>query len=117
MPLSKKDDPSKDKAAEEAIADAGAGAPPAQEALAEDLPEGDEVEKAIKEGMTADDAQTEAEAKAKVVELSPDAAETPSGSALAKTAHIEDDVERGEAYAREKQAARWGTAPVEEEDK
>ena len=111
MPLSKKDNPESTKT--EAI-DAAAGAPPAEEQAAEELPEKDEVQKAIKESLTADDAQTEAEAKAKVVELSPGSEETPSGGALKATASIEDDVERGEQYAREKQARRWGTVPADE---
>ena len=95
--------------------DAAAGAPEASRAEAEALPEKDDVQKAIKEGLTAEDAQTEAEAKAEVVDLSPNAAETPSGGALKAVAGIEDDVERGEAYAREKQARRWATQPVEDE--
>lgn len=116
MPLSKNDNPESKRvatdaetdAAKEELLDEGAGAPPAQEAAAEALPEKDEVQKGVKEAMLADTGQEEAEAKAKVVEASPDASDTPSGHALLETAHIEDNVERGEAYARAKSAKRWG---------
>lgn len=122
MPLGKKDNPDKvtgpddaaTKDAVEAAIDAAAGAPEAEREAAEDLPENDEVQKAIKEGLLADDAQTEAKAKVKVVKESPNAAETPSGAALLKTAGIADDVKRGEAYAREKSAKRWGYVPADE---
>lgn len=122
MPLSKDDAPGASKAdakeALEDVLDAGAGAPPAEREAAEALPEKDDVQKAIKEAMTADDAQTEAKAKAKVVDLSPNAAETPSGAAVKKVAGISDDVKRGEEYARVKSAVRWGYVhPSLEEDK
>jgi hypothetical protein len=94
--------------------EAAAGAPDGMRDAAEALPERDDVQTAIKEGLTADDTGTEAEAKARVVELSPDSPDTPSGYALQKTAGIGDPVERGEAYAREKTAKRWGYVPVEE---
>lgn len=84
---------------------------------AEKLPEKDAVQKAVKEGMTTQEGQTEAKAKVKVVDESPDAAETPSGGALKKVAGIENDHDRGEAYAKEKQARRWGTVDVEDADK
>lgn len=129
MPLSKKDNPEnqvigaaadpstpeENREATNAAIDAAAGAPAAQADAAEALPEKDEVQKQIKRGLTADDAQTEARAKAKVVDESPNAAETPSGGALKAVAGIKDDVERGEAYAREKQARRWVTVPAEDE--
>ena len=122
MPLGKDDAPDKDKAASssssaskadtekavEAAIDEGAGAPAPQQEAAEALPEKDDQQKAHKDAALAETAQDEAKAKAKEVELSPDAAETPSGAALLKTAGIADDVERGEAYAREKSAVRWG---------
>lgn len=105
MPLSKKDAPD---AAVQQVTDAGAGVPDAYEEAAEALPEKDEVQKATKEAMLADTAKEEAEAKTKAVEASPDAADTPSGGALKATAHIADNRERGEAYAREKAMRRWG---------
>jgi hypothetical protein len=97
-----------------AAIDAAAGAPDAQRDAAEDLPEKDEVQKQIKKSLTADDAQTEAKAKAKVVDESPNADETPSGGALKAVAGISDDVERGEAYEREKSARRWGYVKAED---
>lgn len=107
--------PAEDRKATNAAIDASAGAPAEMRAPAEALPEKDDVQKAIKEGMLATDAQTEAKAKAKVVDMSPDAADTPSGYALKKVAGIADDVKRGEAYAREKSAKRWGYVPAESE--
>lgn len=107
MALSKKDNPEADKAVNDAI-DAAAGAPAPERAAAEALPEGDEVEKAHKDALLADDAQEEAQAKVRVVDASPDASDTPSGHALKETAGIADDVERGEAYARAKAEKRWG---------
>lgn len=82
--------------------------------LAEDLPENDPVQKAYKEAMTAEDPAKEARAKAKIVDESPNASETPSGGALKKVAGISNDTERGEKYAREKAARRWGWVPVDE---
>lgn len=76
--------------------------------LAEDLPERDAVQKAYKQAMTAEDHGVEAKAKAKIVDESPNAGETPSGSALKKVAGVSNDTERGEKYLREKTAARWG---------
>lgn len=78
------------------------------------LPEKDAVQKAYKDAMTTQDGQTEAKAKVKVVDESPNAAETPSGGALKKVAGIANDHDRGEAYAREKQARRWNTQPVDD---
>ena len=116
MPLGKKDNPAKitgpdDAATEEAVQDVldeGAGAPVGYEEAAEALPEKDEVQEATKDGMLADTGQEEAEAKLRAVEASPDALDTPSGHALKETAHIADNVERGEAYARAKSQKRWG---------
>jgi hypothetical protein len=102
------DDPETVKDAKQSITDAGAGAPPGYEDEAEALPEHDEVQKATKDAMLADTGQEEAQAKVRAVDESPDAAETPSGGALKATAHIADNVERGEAYAREKSARRHG---------
>jgi hypothetical protein len=105
--MAKKDEAQKD------LIEAGAGAPDGLREAAEALPEGDDVETAVKEGMTADSTGEEAKAKAEVVELSPDSADTPSGYALKETAGIGDPVERGEEYARAKTAKRWGTVPAE----
>jgi hypothetical protein len=102
-------------ATNEAI-DAGAGAPAGMREAAEDLPEKDPVQKAIKAAMLADDAQTEAKEKAKVVDESPDAGETPSGIALKAVTGIADDVKRGEEYARIKSAVRHGTVPADSDD-
>src|SRR5687767_12618329 len=126
MPLGKDDNPKADKAtvtdakAKEATQDAldeGAGAPDAQMAEAEALPEKDDVQKGVKAAMLADTGKEEAEAKLKVVEASPDSIDTPSGYALSKVAHIADNVERGEEYTREKTAKRWGYVPVTEKGK
>jgi hypothetical protein len=117
MALSKDDNPTKaastasDKETSKAVQDAldeGAGAPPEQENAAEALPEKDEVQKEVKAAMLAETGQEEAQHKAKVVELSPNASETPSGAALKATAGIEDNVERGNEYARVKSAMRHG---------
>ena len=113
MPLGKDDNPktaskAETKEALEDVIDEGAGAPDAYREAAEALPEHDDVQKAHKDAQTADDAQTEAKAKAKLVDLSPDSADTPSGAALKATAGISDDVERGEKYAQVKSAKRWG---------
>lgn len=136
MPLGKADNPENLKATEadgspkkvtgpddaatkdavEEVIDAAAGAPEAQRDAAEDLPERNDVQKAIKNAMLADDAQTEAKEKAKVVKLSPDSPETPSGAALLATAGISDDVKRGEEYARIKSAVRHGYVPATEDD-
>lgn len=105
--------PAPDEALEKVL-DSGAGAPAPQRDAAEALPDNDPVQKAVKEAELATDAQSEAQAKARVVEESPYSPETPSGYALQKTAGIGNDVERGEAYAREKMGKRWGVTPVEE---
>ncbi len=114
MALSKNDAPANaDKALQE-ITDAGAGVPPQMKEAAEALPERDDVEVGVKKSMLAEDAQSEAKAKLDVVKASRDAPDTPSGFALGKTANIADNVERGEAYAREKSAKRHGYVPAEE---
>lgn len=82
--------------------------------LAENLPEKDPVQKAMKDAMTASDNQKEAKAKAKAAEESPNALDTPSGYALKKTAGVSNDTDRGEKYLREKTARRWGYVPVDE---
>lgn len=101
------DDP-KTKEAVQEITDAGAGAPEGLQAAAEALPEKDDVQKATKEAMLAETGQDEAQAKSDAVAASPDAPDTPSGGALEATKGISDNVERGEAYAREKSQRRWG---------
>jgi hypothetical protein len=127
MPLTKEDAPKNEAPAEpstpaetrkaqNSAIDAAAGAPGPMRAAAEALPEKDEVQKAYKEAMLADDAQTEAKAKVKAVKASPNAAETPSGGALIKTAGIADDVKRGEEYARIKSAIRFGYVPATDDD-
>ena len=106
-----------DKEDIENLYDSGAGAPPGQREAAEALPEGDAVKDAIKEGMLATDAQTEAKAKVKVVEdSSTGAEETPSGFALKEVAGIADDEKRADEYIRIKNAVRLGTVPAEEGD-
>ena len=104
----------KTSAATKEILDAGAGAPESMEAAAEALPEGDPVEKAYKQQLTADTVKEEVAAKVKIVEESPRSAETPSGGALLAVKGISDPVAQGEAYAREKSARRWGYVPAEE---
>ena len=89
-------------------ADLGTPTPPRLRELAKKLPEKDEVQKATKAAMLAEDSQTEAKEKAKVVDASPDAAETPSGYALKKVTGISNDTERGEEYARLKAGVRHG---------
>lgn len=121
MALGKEDNPNKLAPATAAdvntAIDAAAGAPPELRDAAEDLPENDDVQKNIKKAMLADDAQTEAKAKAEVVKDSTTGAdETPSGIALVKTAGIADDVKRGEEYARIKSAVRHGTVPADPKD-
>jgi hypothetical protein len=117
MPLSKADAPTaskktaSDEQTEEAVEDvldAGAGAPAGYEEAAEALPEKDEVQKAHKDALLAETGQEEAQAKARIVDASPDAADTPSGAALKEVADIEDNTERGEKYAQVKSAVRWG---------
>jgi len=81
---------------------------------AEDLPEKDDVQKAYKQAMTADTNQGEDRGFLKAAELSPDAMDTPSGIALKKAVGVSNDTERGEKYAREKTAARWGYVPVDD---
>jgi hypothetical protein len=89
-------------------ADLPPSTPPELRRLAEDLPEKDSVQKAHKEALTADDHQAEAKAKAKVVDESRDAADTPSGVALKKVAGISNDTKRGEEYARIRAGVRHG---------
>ena len=96
------------------LADVGTPTPQSLRTLAEDLPENDPVEKAYKDAMLADSAQAEAKAKAKVVDESPNAADTPSGAALKKVAGISNDTERGEKYTQAKTAKRWGYVPADE---
>jgi hypothetical protein len=98
--------------AKEELLNSGAGFPDKE--LAEQLPEGDEVEKAYKDAMTADTVAEEVHAKVKAVEASPDASDTPSGGALKAVEDIADPVEQGEAYAREKAARRHGYVPAED---
>jgi hypothetical protein len=133
MPLSKDDAPANAVAAAKAdaaskpvseseareavndVIDSGAGAPEPQREAAENLPDKNPMDKAIKKAYNANDAQTEAKAKKEVVEMSADSAETPSGHALIKTAGIADDVKRGEEYNRIKMAVRLGaTIPAED---
>lgn len=109
------DDPETKDAVEELL-DAGAGAPEAMRPAAEALPEKDPVQQNIKKAMLADDAQTEAKAKAKVVDESPNADETPSGIALKAVAGVSDDIKRGEEYARIKSAVRHGYVPADDAD-
>lgn len=96
-------------------ADVGVPTPHSLRELAKGLPDHDEVEKAYKEAMLADSAQQEAKAKAKAVDASRDAGDTPSGGALKKVTGVANDAERGEKYMREKTARRWGYVPVEDE--
>jgi hypothetical protein len=96
------------------VADVGTPNPPSLRVLADDLPEKDEVQKAVKAGMLADSAQQEAREKAKVVDASPNADETPSGYALKKVTGIAHDTKRGEEYLRHKTARRWGYVPADE---
>jgi hypothetical protein len=105
------DDPATEKAVD-AMLDAGAGVPASMREAAEDLPEKNPVQKAIKAAMLAKDGQTEAKEKAKVVALSPDSPETPSGAALLAVTGIADDVKRGEEYGRIKSAVRHGYVPA-----
>lgn len=97
------------------VKDVGTPNPPSLRALAEDLPEKDAVQKAVKAGILADTAQQEAKEKAKVVDASPNADDTPSGYALGKVTGIASDQKRGEQYLRHKTAKRWGYVPVEDE--
>lgn len=120
MPLNKSNAPANTTAADEkatkaAMADLGPPTPEPLRDLAEDLPEKDDVQKATKAAMLADSGDKEAKEKVKVVKASPNAEETPSGAALMKTAGISNDQKRGEAYAREKTARRWGYVPVDED--
>lgn len=94
------------------LASVGVPTPQSLRVLAEDLPERDKVQKAYKDAMLAKTAQAECKAKCAAVDASPAAAETPSGGALKKVAGIANDTERGEKYAHEKTALRWGHVPV-----
>lgn len=79
--------------------------------IAERMNEKDEGQKLHKEALLADSPKEQAEKKAAIVDISPDAAETPSGAALKKVAGISDNVLRGLHYAYEKAIRRW--APPE----
>lgn len=118
MALGKDDKPGSTKAAVQDATDEAAGVPGSYEDAAEALPEKDEVQKEVKAAMLADTGQEEAKHKAKVVDASPNAADTPSGYALKETAGISDNVKRGEEYARVKSSVRWGYVhPSLEKDK
>lgn len=109
--------PAGDHAAINEMIDSGAGAPASMRPAAEDLPEGDPVKDNIKAAMLAEDAQSEAKFKAKVVDdSSTGAEETPSGFALKAVVGIKDDVKRGEEYARIKSAKRHGWVPASDAD-
>jgi uncharacterized protein YPO0396 len=95
-------------------ADAGPPNSPEMIERAEDLPEKDEVQKAYKDQLTAEDAQKEAKASLKIAEESPNAMETPSGHALKESAGESNDAKRGDKYARAKAEARWGWVPPED---
>jgi hypothetical protein len=92
------------------VDDVGTPHSEAMRELAEDLPEKDKVQVAHKNALLADSAQEEAREKVKIVDASPNAPETPSGTALKKTAGIASDSERGEQYSRVKAAVRHGGA-------
>lgn len=96
------------------VADVGTPNPPVLRALAEDLPEKDDVQKAVKAGMLAESAQEEAQEKAKVVDASPNADDTPSGYALKKVTGVSNDTKRGEQYTLHKTARRWGYVPADQ---
>jgi hypothetical protein len=89
-------------------ADLGKPYPEPMRELAKDQPDGDPVLAAYKKGFLADSTQEEAKAKVKIVDESPRAADTPSGTALKKVAGISNDAERGEKYAQERGKVRWG---------
>jgi hypothetical protein len=95
------------------IADVGTPTPEPLRELAEDLPERDEVQVAVKAAMLAETAQQEAKEKAKVVDASPNADDTPSGYALKKVTGISNDTKRGEKYLEHKTAKRWGYVPAD----
>jgi hypothetical protein len=103
-----------DKEKHAALADLGPELPAPMRELAEKLPEKDDVQKAYKAQMLAEDMHVAAKQKVKIVDASPDADDTPSGYALKKVAGIAHDGDRGEAYAREKSAKRWGYVPAAE---
>ena len=105
---------SSDKESHDALADLGPEMPAPMRKLAEKLPEKDEVQEAYKAQMLSMDMQDAAKEKVKIVDASPDAAETPSGYALKKVAGIAHDADRGEAYAQHKSARRWGYVRVDE---
>ena len=96
--------------AKEPVLDAGAGAPRAMRQAAEELPEKDAVQQAYKKQLTADDTQTEVDAKVTIVEESPDADDTPSGAALLAVQGESDPIKQGQEYARKKAAVRRGSA-------
>jgi hypothetical protein len=104
-----------DEESHEALANMGPEMPRSMRRLAEKLPEKDEVQKAYKKQMLADDMQVAAKEKVKIVKASPDADETPSGKALMDVAGIAHDADRGEAYQRARAGYRHGWLPVEDE--
>lgn len=106
------DTPKVEVKTDEKLASVGVPTPQSLRVLAEDLPEKDKVQVAYKDAMLADTAQDECKAKVVAVDASPNAAETPSGGALKKVSGISNDTERGEKYAHEKTARRWGYVPV-----
>lgn len=106
----KKNTESKADAAKEKVLDAGAGAPNAMRDAAESLPEKDNVQKAYKKQLLAEDTAAETAAKVEIVKASPDADETPSGAALLAVAGESDPIKQGEEYQRRKAAVRRGTA-------
>ena len=106
---------STDEESHAALANLGPEMPAPMRELAKKLPEKDEVQVAYKEQMLAMDMQDAAKEKVKIVDASPDAADTPSGHALKKVSGIAHDADRGEAYARHKTAKRWGYVPADED--
>ena len=96
--------------AKEPVLNAAAGAPRAMRQAAERLPERDAVQKAYKQQLTAEDTQTEVDAKVTIVDESPDAADTPSGAALKAVQGESDPLKQAEQYARRKAAVRNGSA-------
>lgn len=106
--------PATEKQVHDALADLGPEMPRSMRVLAEELPEKDEVQKAYKAQMLAEDMQVATKEKVKIVNASPDADDTPSGYALKKVAGIAHDGDRGEAYAKHKSAKRWGYIPADD---
>lgn len=94
---------------ERQAADVGVPNPEPLRERAEDLPARDPVEKAHRDVLLAGSAQDEARAKARIVEESRDAPDTPSGYAVTRVTGVPNDAERGVEYLRHKSAKRWGT--------